>query len=178
MSRLEKGLSQPTPVGLTADTTDAAAHTDTSETDQAAAKQLRAFGEAHREVQAIYLFGSKARSAAGPLSDLDVALLLDPEVFGKKSEELPFGPEAHYTAVLQSTLRRADVDVVLLQRASSLLAHRVIAEGQLVFCRDERARALFHARTLCRYLDSKPLRELGRFYTRRRLVEDRFGRSR
>ena len=145
--------------------------------DESVAERLREFASEHREVLAIYVFGSEASGTAGPLSDIDVALLLSPETLANRSAKQPFGARAAYTTALQAALQRPDVDVVLLHQASPLLAHRVIAQGRLVFCRDDRARAAFHARTLMRYLDTRPLRQLGRAYLHRRIADDRFGRA-
>jgi len=141
-------------------------------------ERLRAFASEHPEVVAVYVFGSEASGSAGALSDIDIALLLDEDALARLSDEQPLGATAHYTATLQAVLRRPDADVALLHQASPLLAHRVIDQGELVFCRDDRARAAFHARALMRYLDTRPLRQLGRTYLRRRLAEDRFGRAR
>ena len=38
---------------------------------------LRSAARAHREILALYLFGSRATGTSGPLSDLDLAVLLD-----------------------------------------------------------------------------------------------------
>ena len=137
---------------------------------------LRGFAKERPEIVALYLFGSRASGTSGPLSDVDVALLLDGAALAEDPEKKPLGAKVHYMTELQAALGRSDVDVVLLQRATPLLAHRVIDRGQLVFCRDDRARARFHARALMRYFDTRPLRQLERSYLRRRLGEDRFGR--
>lgn len=137
-------------------------------------ERLRDFGEDHPEIQAIYVFGSRARRSASSLSDLDVALLVDPD---RQLAESPFGPLAHYATKIQAAVGISEVDVVLLQPATPLLAHRVVSEGRVVFCRDESARSRFHARALVRYLDTAHLRKIERLYTRRRLQEDRFGRA-
>jgi len=145
--------------------------------DSKAAERLSEFAAAHPEVVAVYVFGSQASGVAGPLSDFDVALLLDTDAVAERSDQQPLGPQAHYAAELRAAMGRADVDVVLLDRATPLLAHRVIAGGRLVFCRDDRARSRFHARALMRYLDTRPLRQIEQSYLRRRLAEDRFGRA-
>lgn len=136
--------------------------------------RLRRFGEGDAAIQAIYVFGSRARGSAGPGSDLDVALLIDAD---ERPLDPVFGLHAHYAAILHESVGKPDVDVVLLDSASPLLAHRVISEGALIFCRDEAARVRFHAETLIRYLDTAPLRELERRYTRQRLRDGRFGRA-
>lgn len=140
-------------------------------------RSLREFAESHPEVVALYLFGSQASQTSGPLSDLDVALLLEPDLLAERSAQHPFGPRAYYATELQRALARPDVDIVVLHRATPLLAHRVIDRGRLVFCRDDRERSRFHAHALMRYLDTRPLRQLERAYLRRRLRDDRFGRA-
>jgi predicted nucleotidyltransferase len=50
------------------------------ESSQDIIEQLRALFAPMPEVRFAYLFGSHARDDAGPLSDLDIAVFLSPEV--------------------------------------------------------------------------------------------------
>jgi hypothetical protein len=51
------------------------------------------------------------------------------------------------------------VDVVILNDATPLLAHRVLSRGSLVFERSASARVRFQVRTAGRYLDLVPTYE-------------------
>ena len=78
-------------------------------------------------------------------------------------------------AELSDLLKTDEIDLVILNRASPLLAHRVITRGKLVFVRDDIRRTRFEARAIQEYLDTKPLYELESRYMRERIKEGRFG---
>lgn len=101
---------------------------------------------------AVYYFGSAASGHAGPLSDIDVAVLLDEsdsarETWGRLRD------------ALCRALRTERVDLILLSETPPPLAYRIIRDGHLVFCRDEKRRQVFETGTVMRYLDFKPLRD-------------------
>lgn len=68
-----------------------------------------------------YLFGSVARGTAGTLSDIDIAFYK--YAFTDSLENKLYGDLSH-------TLKRNDIDLVNLERASSLLKHRAILKGK------------------------------------------------
>ena len=68
---------------------------------------------------------------------------------------------------LGSALRRSDVDVVILNEAPPLLAHRVLSRGVLAFERSRSARVQFQVRTAARYLDLMPMFETHIRYLKR-----------
>ena len=72
-----------------------------------------------------YLYGSQARGEAGPLSDVDVAVLFGPNV----PESERFNRLLHLIGEMGSVFRRNDVYVVDLAEASPLLRHRVYYFG-------------------------------------------------
>ena len=108
-----------------------------------------------RDVSAAYVFGSVAAGRARPDSDLDVAVLLDPRV--RHGDALT--RRLQLMADLGAALGRSDVDVVILNDAPLLLAHRVLSRGRLVFARSAAARVRFQVRTAARYLDFVPVLE-------------------
>jgi len=61
------------------------------------------------------------------------------------------------------------VDVVILNRATPLLAHEVVKYGEIVFSRSEETRIEFEIRTRHRYLDTKHLREIQDSYFKERV---------
>lgn len=135
--------------------------------DEAALARLSAALD-REGVAVAYLIGSQARGTAGPLSDVDVAVLFQPGA--PPSLRLELAAEAG------QALGTSEVDVVPLNGASPLLRHRVARDGRLLVDRDPAARVAFKVAALRDYLDTAPLRaELGRGL-RNRLREGRFGR--
>ena len=123
----------------------------------------------HREIQAAYLFGSVSTGRARPDSDVDIAVLVDRRV--RPTQMLTY--RLKLMTDLGSALRRSDVDVVILNDATPLLAHRALSQGTLVFERSARARVRFQVKTAARYFDLIPMFELHLRYLKRSVREDR-----
>lgn len=147
--------------------------------DELAARlRERLMGET--DVAVAYLFGSRAHGDSGPLSDVDVAvLLLGGEAPGRRELEL--------RAVIEGVIATETVgstgggpprvDLVILNDAPVSVAYRVLAQGTLLLSRDERARVAHWVDTVDRYLDMAPLRATLAEGLGHRLEEGRFGRS-
>ena len=116
-----------------------------------------------REIQAAYIFGSVATRRARADSDVDVAVLFDRRV--RPARMLTY--RLKLMADLGSALRRPDVEVVILNEAPPLLAHRILSKGKLVFERSASARVRFQVRTASRYLDLIPMFETQIRYLKR-----------
>ena len=108
----------------------------------------------HAEVLEAYLFGSRARGAGGALSDIDVAVYLDPEHLA--SDESPFGCDARLAADLMRATGESRIDVVVLNRAPPLLYHRVLRDGVRLLTRDARETCVREGRAFSRYCDYLP----------------------
>lgn len=108
-----------------------------------------------------YLFGSQAEGKAGPLSDVDVAVLLGPQV----EREQWFQVQLDLIGALTCMFHRNDVDVVVLNEATPLLAYQIIRHGQIIY-EDEATRPAvdFATYAIRRYADTAPLRRLKRRY--------------
>jgi predicted nucleotidyltransferase len=132
--------------------------------------KLRAVLEPRSEVLVAYLFGSVARGTSGPLSDVDVAVLLSDDVD-------PWAVQLELMAAVASVIGSSDVDVLVLNRAPVSLAYRVLRDGQLLLSRDERARIRHWAATVSTYIDMEPFRRALSEGTHHRIAEGRFGRS-
>ncbi len=107
------------------------------------------------EVVLAYLFGSHARGQAGPLSDIDVAVLLVDGLDDSHAFEKRLALMDHISHHMQTN----EVDVLILNEAPLALAYRVLRDGVLIYCRDEARRVGFTARTVSMYLDFKPILE-------------------
>jgi predicted nucleotidyltransferase len=117
--------------------------------------QIDGLFAARPDVVLAYLFGSHARGTAGPLSDVDIAVLARP---GMNSHQL-FDLRLELIGDLMARLACNDVDVVLLNQASLALSYRVLRDGRLLYCRDEQVRIEYQAGIVSRYLDFKPIIE-------------------
>jgi len=98
----------------------------------------------------VYLFGSRVEGNLGPMSDYDLAILVDGTVDGRRVQ-------AHLGHELARALQTDRVDVVLLNRASIELAYAIIAEGELLYEKDLATRVEYEATVLSRYGDYLPV---------------------
>lgn len=130
-------------------------------------ERLRRLLSAAPGVVVAYLYGSHARGRPGPLSDVDVALLLD-----SNDEE----SELELTAAIARTIAPMRADVVVLNDAPLALSYRVLRDGRVLVSHDDKARVEHWVRTIDRYLDMAPARRVLVAGTRNRLREGRFGR--
>ncbi len=109
-------------------------------------------------VRFAYLFGGAARGPLSPLSDIDVAVFLDPDADPQ---------EAHLAAVgaVTAHLGTDEVDVVVLNRAPTSLTGRLLQGRKVIVDRDPRLRHRFESLALRQFFDfrileilAKPLR--------------------
>lgn len=103
------------------------------------------------DLAAVYLFGSVARGAAGPGSDVDVGALYFTTP-AATLEAQPFGDEAAL-----SQLFGCRVQVVVMNSAPADLVHRILRDGILVIERDKSRRIAFEVRSRNEYFDLLPI---------------------
>jgi len=84
---------------------------------------------------ALWLFGSFARDAWTPISDVDLAYLSYEEWQGEALDRF----EARLYSTITSTLYTDDISLVHLRFAPIYLAWRVLTEGRLLLCSDKNA---------------------------------------
>jgi predicted nucleotidyltransferase len=118
------------------------------------------------------LFGSQAAGTAGALSDVDIAVWLDPEL----SDSERFRLRLELIGRAASALGTNEVDLVVLNDAPPLLKHRALSSRALLVDRDAVRRLRLESRAVAEYLDTKPLRDRLTRAMRGRLAEGRFGR--
>lgn len=119
-------------------------------------------------VAAAYLFGSRGEAGRERVhreSDVDVAVLLDREVFPSARQR--FEERVRLTSELIAALHRNDVDLLVLNDVPPLLGRRIVYEGHLLFCADAEAHHRFVRDVQLRAADLEPW--LRRF--RRRKLE-------
>lgn len=131
------------------------------------AQQIAAALTPREEVLEAYLFGSQASGRAQPHSDIDVAVYIDEQ----RAPESAYGYAAELTAVLMSALGTNAVDLVVLNRASPLLYHRVLRDGERVLSRNLAQTTTREGYALSRYCDYVP--QLAKIEAVRRSRESR-----
>lgn len=113
---------------------------------------LRGYFAAQPDVIVVYLFGSQVTGQTQIGSDVDVAVLLkEDDDFTRFERRLRLGNE------LEKIVGQS-VDLIVLNDAPSLLVHKVIKEGRLVFGRDREAQIEFEVRAGQMDADLKPMR--------------------
>lgn len=120
-----------------------------------------------------YLYGSQARGDAGPLSDVDMAVLFAREL----TDEERFRHLLDLHGELAEVFGRDDVNVLDLDKGTPLLNNNVRLQGKLLYCTDENARFDFLLWTLQQYEDTKPLRREQNLYLGKRIRNRMYGQS-
>jgi predicted nucleotidyltransferase len=112
---------------------------------------------AHGEIAAVYVFGSVARSAAGPESDLDLGL-----VFRRRNEDAL----QHHRLIAELSYEiarhteREHVDLVVLEPQGPIFCHQVLCDGWLIHENDRDRRIDFESDTMVRAFDFRPTWDL------------------
>lgn len=118
----------------------------------------------HPEILFAYLYGSWAKGTAGYLSDVDVGM----GVRGRLSPFQRHRLRLKVMSELSEALHQDKVDVVSLVDVPTLLQHRILSEGRLLFSKDERARIRWEVRAMQAYFDTMPMRDLqNRYFLKR-----------
>lgn len=116
--------------------------------------QAAAVLAANPRVEAAYAFGSRARGDARESSDVDLGVVL--------GESISLAEELRLRASVVNALARDDVDLVILDHASPVLRHEVLATGRRLFARDGEAADLRETAWQREFLDTAHLREVQR----------------
>jgi predicted nucleotidyltransferase len=127
-------------------------------------ERLRRCLEGEEGVVLGYLFGSQAAGLEGPLSDVDVAVLLDERLSKAKRFEL----RLELARRLSSLLRTGKVDVIVMNDAPVTLNYEIIKHGKALVVRDDELKLETESKILSMYLD--------RIYYERRTLNEFFER--
>jgi uncharacterized protein YutE (UPF0331/DUF86 family)/predicted nucleotidyltransferase len=117
-----------------------------------------------------YLFGSQAEGTARPSSDADFAVLLPPETQRSKY----FDVRLSLTNALMDALHKNEVDVIVLNEATPLLAYEVATHGKILY-EDEITRPAvdFSVYAASRYSDTAHFRRLAWEYLSEAIEQNR-----
>lgn len=113
-------------------------------------KKIRKFLNKQKHVKLAYLFGSVAEGKEGKLSDVDIAVFLDPSLSKKER----FNLQLKLLSGLSDVLKTDKIDLIIMNDAPLLLKYNIIKHGKIL--RDDiEARVKVEARILSDYLDMK-----------------------
>lgn len=101
-------------------------------------------------VVSAYLFGSYAKGAIHPESDIDIAIYLKPGIKLSLNDELTLGREIEKMSGLKTVDLRVINDLPLTVRGE------ILVKGTLLYSADDKERVTFETRTLALYFDYLP----------------------
>jgi predicted nucleotidyltransferase len=134
-------------------------------------EKLKAVFKDYPYVAAAYLFGSYATGKEGPMSDVDIAVLLkEPHPKGLQL----IHAEDHLSYRIEKALGMGEVDLINMNRQGLIFQHNILRTGRLIYDGDTDFRIRFTAKIISDYCDFEPtLRFMNKFYFegyRRRLA--------
>ena len=116
-------------------------------------RAIKNYFATQKEILCVYLFGSTATGKDNKFSDVDVAVLFDSALPPKQYTQ----KKLTFMDNLSRILNR-DVDIVVLNEASSFLKFQVIKQRVRIYERPNRREHTFEARTIMEYFDFLPIR--------------------
>lgn len=134
-------------------------------------KAVSAYLSRRPDVVVAYLFGSEARDQASHLSDVDIAVLLDPGLTLEESVERQL-----QMLIDLGELAEREAQITILNRASPVLAFQAIKDGILLHERDRTERVAFEVHTMKTYFDGRSMREFHSEILMKRIQEVGLGR--
>ena len=118
----------------------------------------------HPHVISAYQFGSTVSGTDGPLSDLDIALLLDEQTSPPDTGSILAEGLLCHRIARSLKVSYDEVDVIYLNRSSLLFQHTVIRTGDVIYDANPEVRRLYEWKIIQAYLDFEPtLRWMGQF---------------
>lgn len=122
-------------------------------------------------IASAYLFGSQTSGKKGPMSDVDIAILLKENA--PKGREL-IHEEDYLSYRIEDALQVKEVDLIELNKQGLIFVHNVLRTGRLIYDADPDFRIKFVAKVISDYCDFEPtLRFMNNYYFkgyRRRLA--------
>lgn len=113
-------------------------------------------------IAAAYLFGSCAAKKAGPMSDMDIALLLKAPY--PKGREL-IHEEDYLSYRISKVLGGKDIDLIDMNNQGLVFQHTILRTGKIIYDADRDFRIKFEAGVISRFCDFEPtLRFMQRFH--------------
>ena len=102
-----------------------------------------------RYIDAVYLFGSAAKKNLKPLSDIDIAVLINDGLNKEEIESLKLA----LTGLIESELSTEEFDLVILNDAPIRFSYNILKDGELVCVKNENHLIDFREKVVKYYLD-------------------------
>ena len=112
-------------------------------------QKLRNFLKKQDFVSVAYIFGSVAEDRQGPLSDIDIAVLLNKKLNKRERSR----KKLFLIGEISSILKTDNFDLVVMNDAPMLLKYNIIKTGRIL--KPGRERVAMEARLISEYLDRK-----------------------
>jgi hypothetical protein len=129
--------------------------------------KLKEYFAQRPEIEFGYVFGSYGIGKEKPLSDVDIAVFLRDDI----SHDRYFDFRLALIGDLAHILHTDEVDLVILNQASLLLAYQAVSSRTVLYERDPRVRIRFETRVLDKYFDAEPIRRVQQEYFKRHIQE-------
>ena len=108
-----------------------------------------------KDIVALFAFGSLARNALKPMSDLDFGVLLSFRL--DKNER--FKKHIELIKLFTDFLKTDEIDLIEMNDVPPRIAFQILKTGKLLFCNDRTTLIDFRERLIKTFLDFKPVRE-------------------
>lgn len=105
-------------------------------------------------VKAAYLFGSYAQGREGPLSDVDMAVLLDESLSESERLDLRLRLIVEISAIL-GIMEAEKLDVIVMNDAPINLNYEIIKNGRTFLVKDLECKIKAESKILSKYLDRR-----------------------
>lgn len=115
--------------------------------------KISQFFKKQGQVWSVLIFGSQAKEKATFASDIDIAILCDPQAVPDYQVMLDMRED------LVSLLKK-EVDLVVLNQANPILKHQIYKNGKIIFNHNSRFYNAFFVRSLNEYDDVKRVRSV------------------
>ncbi len=122
-------------------------------------------------VRLAYLYGSFATGNVHKESDVDIAVVLEPNT---DKADYQIAGEIH--SEVGGGLPEIDVREINLNSDPTFLAN-VLSPAKPIYVKDERERISFETKAYQSYYDSVQLNEINYYYIKKRVKEDKYGRG-
>ena len=110
--------------------------------------QIKDYFKDMEDIAAVYLFGSAAYGKEKETSDIDIAILLKPDI----NPYRPVDIQLRAMSDLEMLLKKR-VDVVLLGFADAILEHQIRKYGEVILDKKPRVRIVYEVNARKRYFD-------------------------